>query len=237
MRVLLVLVGALLAPVPVGAAALPPTKAQVQEPALEKLAPAIKRGLDYLKAQQKEGHWEHLASGLSLQYPGGTSCLVVLALVEAGVPAEDPALQKGLAYIRAMPPTKTYLVALQTAVLAKVGQAADKPLLQRNVDWLLAKAHRKNGKIDGWSYPQSLANSPADHSNTHYAVMGLHAAAQAGITIDKEVWQQIGGYYLREQLPSHGWSYSEQSTGRGKSYHRLCRHLRLADCPRACPQL
>jgi hypothetical protein len=83
-------------------------------------------------------------------------------------------------------------------------------MLQRNVDWLVKNAKITDGRIKGWGYP-ATGNFIADNSNTHYAVMGLHAAAQAGIKIDLKVWEQIGDHYLKDRLPNHGWSYRDQN--------------------------
>ena len=177
---------------------------------------AAQKGVSYLKSAQKEGNWEHEAAGLAVQYQGGTSCLAVLALLESGVKADDPIVERGLDYVRRLQPNKTYIVALQTAVLARAGQAKDKPLLDKNAAWLIQKAATLNGKINGWSYPS--AQAPADNSNTHYAVLGLHAATKAGVKVEADVWQQIGEYYLRDQLRTGGWSYrGREPTGERSS--------------------
>ena len=44
------------------------------------------------------------------------------------------------------------------------------------MDWLLEKAIKKGDQLAGWSYPgQDLT----DASNTHFAVVALHAAVPA----------------------------------------------------------
>ena len=47
----------------------------------------------------------------------------MLALLTAGVPADDPVVRRGLPYIRGLKPKNTYVVGLQTMVLAEVGEA------------------------------------------------------------------------------------------------------------------
>src|SRR5947207_3371459 len=72
-----------------------------------------------------------------------------------------------------------------------------KEQIQKNADWLLETAiGLKGGKLEGWSYP---GNQIADGSNTHYAVMGLHAATQAGAKVDAKLWEQIRDMYFRTQ--------------------------------------
>jgi hypothetical protein len=99
-------------------------------------------------------------------------------------------------------------VSLQIQVLARVDAKKYKEELQKGVDWLMAKAIRKNNALAGWSYP---ANEFADGSNTHFAVMGLHAAEKAGAKVDEKLWKQIENWYVRNQL-KEGWSYYDKTT-------------------------
>src|SRR5205085_1456216 len=55
------------------------------------------------------------------------------------------------------------------------------------------------------------------NSNTQYAVLGLYAGRQAGATIDKEVWESIQAYYVREQQPDGGWIYSANYGNKGSA--------------------
>ena len=48
-------------------------------------------------------------------------------------------------------------------------------------------------------------------SNTHFAVMGLHAAAQAGAKVDAQLWEQIREMYARTQTKT-GWGYYGERT-------------------------
>src|SRR5262249_31206148 len=109
---------------PVAAADADRPKPKPPEDAVEK---AIQRGIQYRRqAQNKEkGHWESIPL-LATFAPDGTTCLAVLALLEAGVPAHDPAVKKALDYLRKSEPKKTYVRALQTMVFVKAGQAQDK---------------------------------------------------------------------------------------------------------------
>ena len=78
-----------------------------------------------------------------------------------------------------------------------------KEQIQTNVDWLLEQAIKTGGKLEGWSYPVNIF---ADGSNTHFAVTGLHAAAQAGAKVDEKVGKQIEDLYIRDQN-ENGWPY------------------------------
>jgi hypothetical protein len=134
---------------------------------------------------------------------GGCTGLATLALLEAGVPAKDPLVAKAVEYLTKIEPKKTYVVSLQTQVLARADAKRHAAQLQKNADWLLDKAVRKDGKLMGWSYP---GHDLADNSNTHFAVVALHAAAGAGTRVDTKIWQQIRELYARTQTDG-GWGY------------------------------
>jgi hypothetical protein len=175
------------------------------EPTLdEKVATAREKAIDFLKKQQtRNGDWDNSVLNLLADMDGGTTGLVALALLEAGVPARDPVVVKAVEYLVQKEPKKTYVVSLQTQVLCRVDAKKHKEQIQKNVDWLLEKAIRKDDRLVGWSYPgQQLA----DGSNTHFAVVTLHAAAQAGAKVDVRIWQQIRDLYQRSQTDG-GWGY------------------------------
>ncbi|HZY88730.1 MAG TPA: hypothetical protein VFE78_28155, partial [Gemmataceae bacterium] len=195
--------------------ALVPAPPRADEPAEDRLVEdvrqAIKRGEDFLRGQQRGGNWE--TSDIKLAYPGGFTCLALLALLNAGVPATDPAVQDGLKYLRTLTPDKTYVVGLQTMVFALARQPVDRERIQRNVDWLLAAR-----LPEGWTYGKVGAGAVrnitvADNSNTQYALLGLHEALQSGFAkVDAKALQEIQAYYIKTQVrrdghPGAGWYY------------------------------
>ena len=172
---------------------------------LENVAIARQKAIQFLiKQQTKEGNWEGTAFNLVADMEGGTTALVVLSLLEAGVPAKDPALAKAIDYLVTLPPKKTYVVSLQTQVLARADAKKHAVQIQKNADWLVDRAigWKKDGKLEGWSYP---GNSLVDGSNTHFAVMGLHAAS-ATAKVDVKIWEAVRDHYVRTRKPG-GWAY------------------------------
>lgn len=175
----------------------------------EKVDAARTKAVKYLKdTQDKDGGWEGVVFGTIIGLKGGTTALVALALLEAGVPANDPVVARAVEYLVALEPDKTYVVSLQTQVLARADAKKHAKRIQANADWLMDKAIIKEKKLRGWSYP---ANEMADNSNTHFAIMGLHAAAQAGAKVDAEIWQKVRDYYAATQLKDGGWAYINQT--------------------------
>jgi squalene cyclase len=184
------------------------------------------KAIEYLKKQQKPGGtWGGVALDFVLEMKGGSTALATLALLEAGVPASDPVVANAVEYLVTLPPEKTYVVSLQTQVLARADAKKHAKQIQKNTDWLVEKALRKADKLEGWSYP---INKVADGSNTHFAVMALHAAAKAGAKIDAKVWEQIRDMYTRTQLKSGAWTYYYPERGAGNFSMTICGILGLS---------
>lgn len=190
----------------------PPAKDKAAEdPMVAKIAEAQKKGIEYLKSQQKEqakGIWNWDNDTINLLQPGGTSCLAMLALLDSGLKADDEIVARGMKYIRDLKAQHTYVVSLQTQVLCKANQKADANLIKRNVKWLEDSAVRKDGQLQGWSYTANGGNR-ADNSNSRYAVAGLYAAHKAGFKVAKEgFWDEVRGLYVRTQKAKGGWGYT-----------------------------
>ena len=203
--------------------------AHAEEPLVKRVRTALNKGIEYLKGQQKDqgsGKWNWENDTLQLLQPGGSSCLAMLALLTAGTPVDDPVVKRGLPYIRSLSPQHTYVVGIQTMVLAEVGDSHDLFQIQKNVNWLLSAAVTANhkplgqgGKLEGWSY-QANSGNRTDNSNTQYALLGLWAGRQAGAVIDKSVWVAIKDYYANAQCnptvnargkQMAGWQYQNES--------------------------
>lgn len=165
------------------------------------------RAVKFLKDRhEKDGTWENPGLGDVAGLKGGTTALVALALLEAGAPANDPALAKAIAYLAELAPEKTYVVGLVTQVLARADAKKYAPAIQANADWLMANAVTRGDKLIGWSYPIA-GGGTADNSNTHFALAGLHAATAAGAKVDPKLWGRVRDLYAREQTAGGGWGY------------------------------
>lgn len=196
----------------VAVAAPVPKDSKADEELRAKVDAARVKAVKFLKQQQdREGSWEGIALGAIAGMKGGTTSLAALGLLEAGLPANDPAVAKAVEYLTKLQPDKTYVVSLQTQVLARVDAKKYAKEIQANANWFMDKAIRKGGKLQGWSYP---ANNIADNSNTHFAVMGLHAAAQAGAKVDEKVWRELHDYFAATQQKDGGWTYHNGGTDR-----------------------
>jgi hypothetical protein len=185
-----------------------------EDPLADRVKKAIERGVEYLRGEEEgRGHLEK--NTVSAAFPGGWTALGALALLNAGVPPDDPLMERMLRYLRTVEPTKTYVVGLQTMVFALAGQAEDKERIQRNVDWLVAARVMNGDNLAGWTYGK--AGPMPDNSNTQYALLGLHEGFVAGAEVKPEVWQSILDFYKatetkdKDGRPRGGWVYRPNS--------------------------
>ncbi len=131
-----------LAPAPVFA-----QEAASQDAALKKrINQAIDKGVDFLKKQQTEaGFWKEPDF-----YPQGTTALAAWTLLESGVPAKDPAIQKAAAYLReaALGLTKNYDISLAIIFFDRLEDPKDEPL----IDVLTVRLLSGMTSFASWSY-------------------------------------------------------------------------------------
>lgn len=190
-------------------------KAKGQTPS-DRLAPALQqaidRGVEYLKRQQKaDGAWAD-----SPPHTGGISGLCALALLTAGVPPEDPVIQKALRRFRQFEPSKinsTYAVSLQTMVFCRAEPNRDAALIRRNVQWLESVQVKDGADRGGWSYPGFGLR--ADNSNSQFALLALYEAERVGIRASDEVWKNARDYWEGTQNPDGSWGYRKGLEGTG----------------------
>jgi uncharacterized protein (TIGR03067 family) len=110
------------------------------------VAKAIARGVDYLKqSQSKDGVWQRQGRETI-----GATALAGLTLLECGVPANDPAIQKAARALRdvSIPLTETYSIALCILFMDRLGEAGDVPLIESLTVRLLAGQCADGG----WTY-------------------------------------------------------------------------------------
>jgi hypothetical protein len=202
---------ALLAVAPPAAAAPPPGD---ERELVDQVNLAIDRGVQFLRASQKNRTWEGYWTGDVVGLSGGVTALATLALLNCGVKPDEKEVKTAIEFLRALPKQTTYVVALVTMVLAEARQPRDLPLIQANCDWLLQTSLRSDGRITGWTYPLNDYKIP-DASNTQYALLGLYAAKVAGAKVADAEWEQLRALYLRglrkEGENSGSWSYVKAS--------------------------
>jgi hypothetical protein len=178
----------------------------------ERIQRAIDKARDWLVRQQEpNGSWECTLRTENNRI--GASALVMLALTNAGLTRDHLAMQRGLDWIRRQKPDDTYSVSLQTMLLAMVSPDADRPILQRNVDWLETTQVAQGPAAGAWSYGKGKGSG--DNSNSQFALLALHEADRVGVRVKDEVWQRAQRYWTACANADGSWGYTIGNAGGG----------------------
>ncbi|MDG3007313.1 DUF4159 domain-containing protein [Paludisphaera mucosa] len=178
----------------------------------EEVERAIREGVRWLKKQQNldTGAWKDYVAN---EARTGLSSLVTLALLTAGEPVDSPAIRASLDNLRKWGPEQldsTYAVALQTMVYAAADPKRDFQRIVANVTWLERAQIVPSDEVDwpgSWTYNLGKRGRRGDNSNTQYALLGLHAASEAGVQAKPAVWNLARAYWEGAQRGDGGWGY------------------------------
>ncbi len=190
--------GLLAATVLVGLTIAAPAKTVGQELTAEMVRTGIDRGTQYLfSKQQGNGSWR---SSTDNRFPEGVTTLCTLALLNAGVPADDPRIRTALQQIIQLPEDQltTYVASLRIMALTTADPDGRfyRPEIQKDVEWLISYQIDSGPLTGGWSYP-GAGRRIADASNTQFALLALHEAKRIGARIPKQVWERATQYWER----------------------------------------
>ena len=165
-------------------------KAQIQR--------AIDRAKDYLLKSPKTGA------------AGNLACY---SLLKAGVDKQHPDVQKAVQDVLSRCQTNGYLggthhnyeAGVDAMLLEAVDREAYRPQLELIARYLVAR-QRPHG---AWYYPTENAGSGdfGDTSITQYAILGLWAAARAGVEVPTETWERAAKWLLMTQRREGGFTY------------------------------
>lgn len=173
----------------------------------DQLRIAIDKAIKYIKDSQQAGGAAGNNPWADFGRQGGLTALNTLALLNAGVPENDPAVRKGLDYLNNVKNTDTYVVSLKAMVYRYADPKKYQRQLQDCANWLM-DAQLPSGT---WTYNKlagnMAANRTGDNSNTQFALLGLHEAANGGIKIRPEVWRRSEAHFVKSQLKDGGWHY------------------------------
>jgi hypothetical protein len=207
-------------------------------PTAEEINRAIDRGVAWLKQAQKEsGTWGPCVSGSTYGKDGGggpcyylgPTAFSVFTLATCGVPRNDPALRRGLAWVektgkgayRYTSYESAAVILMLTAVNGTVPPAAGKRLPRsggpkgfRADDWNLMEARVRHllENLQGQGGFGYWVRKPgyADVSATQFAILALRQASFAGYPVEKvhaDVWARTANYLDGLQARSGGFPY------------------------------
>ncbi len=154
----------------------------------------------YRTQDESTGSWDDRYSQSNVGT--GPTALAVLALLSSGEPYQHPQIMKALTHLQRHQPQSTYEAAVRAHVWA---QLPDRylPELRKEAQWLSTAA-----RGDG-TYGYRARADTADHSNTHFALLGKWQAARREVTFDSDraLWMKAAVHWMNVQQPDGGWSY------------------------------
>lgn len=139
----------------------------------------------------------HIKSTLAKKN-GAAKSFAYLTLFKAGEPAESPLMQEAVKHVRdkitdgsySNAREHIYEAAIDITLLADLDGEKYKPDIQIIATYIL----ERQNEAGWWTYPPPFTKNGCingDVSITHYACLGLWAAARAGIPIDAKVWTGV----------------------------------------------
>ncbi len=169
----------------------------------QRIDAAIDKGARFLLASYGA---QVTAGRVELAERSGQSALSLYAMLKAGVPKDDPTVQRLLAHLQCQRIETTYDASCMLLALS-AHEGFD------NLRWMDELARKLvSWQLDGgdWSYP----SGGNDLSNTQFAALALWVAASNGVAIDARVWTKLADSVFGYQTTDGGFGYSP-SGGRG----------------------
>ncbi len=192
----------------------PVVQAGVAEITDRQVRDSIQKGVALLKSRQNpdRGNWPPYQGGTER---GGLTALCTLALLNSGVPPDDPSIRKSLNYLRSLgTPQRIYSTSLITMVLCAGDPAKDRMLIRRNVKWLEA-AQIDTGDFEKGAWGYTSRHAPGDNSNSQFALLALNEAQRVGIQVSPRTWRLALHHWRRTQRADGSWAY--RTTARGST--------------------
>jgi hypothetical protein len=169
-----------------------------------KIRRSIEAAVQFLKANQT-------ADGSISGNDGYTALGALATLAAGGSPTTDDSLRRALDWLLVQQPDNTYVRGIRANVweyaLRKVPYDEKiKAALKDDYDWLI----KALGQKEGWRY--SMTSTDWDNSVTQYGVLGIWAAARAGIEPGDEFWRRMFKHFRDVQNEDGGWGYQKSGS-------------------------
>src|SRR5205085_9449028 len=102
----------------------------------------------------------------------------------------------------------TYNASLRILAFAEADAKKYAPTIEKIAVALAGRQMHTDRTKGGWSY-KGPAEGTSDNSNTHFALLALHAAAEAETKVPEQVWQNALKYWTQKgmQAPGGGFGY------------------------------
>ncbi len=183
---------------------------------LDDINAAIRKGSDWLVRNARIDGTFAEKEGDARNYPLGVTALAAMALAHSGLRPDQPPRRAAFPHLLRKEAETTYeaalaIMAVETKylpldkeedfraltedsareILLKTISAEDRRFVTATAKQLV-KWQTKEGT---WGYPEHAASH--DHSNTHYAMLGLKSASRCGVAVPSSVWTRAARNFVR----------------------------------------
>lgn len=202
------------------ALAVVPARAADPTPSATELDASIKKGVEWLYEQQKDGNWEQSAArkpgeafddDITGGQWGGQTALCVYALLMAGEKPTDPRLKQAVDFLRTADIKGVYALGVRCQVWLNLPEKDENRVsMRRDALALMGSVQqdakkRKGHQVATWDY--LLGGDSYSLSRTQYAILALWAAAQLKVEIPATFWAQVEKTWIAAQTAEGGWTY------------------------------
>jgi hypothetical protein len=188
----------------------------------QQIEQSIERAKKWMYGEQKEGNWEKAQTPQPPgegRYPGqdvtvgqwgGTTALVVYALLAAGESPQDPKLQPAIEFLKKAEIGGVYALGMRMQVWSFLPQTPEVKALVRRDAQLLSKLMHWQGRHKGL-YDYTDRKTTYSLSRSQYGVLGMWTAAQLGFEVPRDYWQAVETAWVNLQNQDGSWRYKEES--------------------------
>ncbi len=148
---------------------------------------------------------------------GGRSALAMYALLASGEKYTDPRMKRAIEWLAGIDTKGTYTLGVRMQVWTFLPEQIARPLLIRDCDRLIKSMGRppRGWRGGTWSHrwgthTYASSGKPSergDHSNTHFGILGVWAAARTNIDVPRDYWQLVFRHYVLSQSADGTWRY------------------------------
>lgn len=181
----------------------------------EQVESAIKRGVEWLFARQKDnGTWEEVMQPDGPDWDvkgrqwGGLTAIATYALLASGQSPQNEKLLRPIAFLKQAEIVGTYALAMRCQVWSLLPQSPENRALFARDARLLASGAKTEGASRGlFNYWADGPGGRYDHSCANFGVLGLWACAEANIEFPLGMWVAFDEAWRRHQYEDGSWSY------------------------------
>jgi hypothetical protein len=139
---------------------------------------------------------------------GGLTAIATYALLASGESPQNEKLKRAIEFLKKTQMTGTYALGMRLQVWLFLPQTPEiRQLAKKDAAALRDMIHTKGDEKGFYDYITAKAGGSYSLSRSQYAVLGMWAAEQMGVEIDRGYWSLVEGAWIKHQSPEGAWQY------------------------------